>query len=562
MCGIAGSFSGFASARTTHAAAPQATAVTTQTFTAVADAYVDASRPKQNFGSNLKLRTDGSPVLRSFLRFNVTSLSGSVSKATLRVYAMASGARSQTIEAHNVADSTWGESAISNATAPAVGAVIASASKIPSGTWVTYDVTAAVRGTGLVSFALTTSASQDVPWSSKEGSNPPQLVVETGSSGTPPANTALPVITGTAQVGQTLASSDGAWSGSTPMTFPRQWRRCDANGLACGDISGATGQNYIPTTADAGLRLRVVVTATNTYGKSAATSSATGVVQPVSGGGAACGTRATPPTKYAHVIWIVMENKKYSSVIGNTNAPYINDLANSCGLATNYFAITHPSLPNYIAATSGDTWGISNDGPPSAHPLAVPSIFSQVKGAGLTWRSYQEDAPAKCNSTTDTTLFARKHDPALYYTGIQSDCASWDIPMGTTSSGAFLTDLNNGTLPAFALVTPNLCNDMHDCPVATGDAWLLGWVPKILASSSYRAGNTALVIFWDEAGGTGSNQVATIVVSPSTRVGTMSNTSFTHYSLLKTTEQLLGISTYLGHAGDSGTQSMRAGFNF
>jgi phospholipase C len=153
-----------------------------------------------------------------------------------------------------------------------------------------------------------------------------------------------------------------------------------------------------------------------------------------------------------------------------------------------------------------------------------------------------------------------KHDPAPYYTGIRTDCASWDVPMGTTTSGAFLTDLTNGTLPAFAFVTPNLCNDMHDCSIATGDSWLQSWVPKILASSAYAAGRTALFITWDEDDGSESNRVATIVVSPSTPAGTQSATSFTHYSLLRTTEQLLGVGTFLAHAGDSGTTSMRAAF--
>jgi phosphatidylinositol-3-phosphatase len=256
-----------------------------------------------------------------------------------------------------------------------------------------------------------------------------------------------------------------------------------------------------------------------------------------------------------------MENKAYSQIIGNTSAaPYENQLAAQCGLATNYHAATHPSLPNYIAATSGDYWGIGDDNPPSSHPLAVPSIYSQVKAAGRQWRDYEESAPGNCPLSSSGT-YAVKHDPAPYYTGIRTDCANWDIPMGTTSSGAFLNDLNNGTLPAFAFVTPNLCNDTHDCSIQTGDAWLQAWIPKIVASSNYKAGNTVLFLTWDEDDGSASNRVATIVVSPTTPAGTQSGTSFTHYSLLKTTEQLLGIGTFLAHAGDAGTQSMRADFH-
>jgi phosphatidylinositol-3-phosphatase len=256
-----------------------------------------------------------------------------------------------------------------------------------------------------------------------------------------------------------------------------------------------------------------------------------------------------------------MENHAYSQIIGNTAAaPYENQLAGQCGLATNYHAVTHPSLPNYIAATSGDYWGIADDNAPSSHPLSVPSIYSQVKAAGLTWRDYEESAPGNCPTASSGT-YAVKHDPAPYYTGIRSDCANWDIPMGTTSSGAFVNDLNKGTLPAFSFVTPNLCNDTHDCSIATGDAWLKGWIPKITSSSAYQSGTTVLFLTWDEDDGSSSNRVVTIVVSPTTPAGTRSATSFTHYSLLKTTEQLLGVGAYLAHAGDAGTQSMRSDFH-
>ncbi|MEO6206530.1 MAG: alkaline phosphatase family protein [Candidatus Limnocylindrales bacterium] len=133
--------------------------------------------------------------------------------------------------------------------------------------------------------------------------------------------------------------------------------------------------------------------------------------------------------------------------------------------------------------------------------------------------------------------------------------------MGTTSAGLFLDDLNNNALPAFSFVTPNLCNDTHDCPIASGDAWLRDWFAKIVASPGYLDGSTVVVLTWDEDERTEGNRIPTIVVSPSTPVGTTSATLFSHYSLLKATEELLGIETFLGHAGDPGTNSMRAAFN-
>lgn len=241
-----------------------------------------------------------------------------------------------------------------------------------------------------------------------------------------------------------------------------------------------------------------------------------------------------------------MENESYASLVGNRAAPYLARLSRECGLATNYHAVSHPSLPNYVAATSGDTWGITDDSPPAAHPIARASIFSQVAAARRTWRSYEESMPSRCDLTSSGE-YAVKHNPAAYYTGIRAACRRWDVPLGTLQR-----------LPSFAFVTPNLCHDMHDCPVSAGDAWLARFLPAILASPSYRSGSTAVFITFDE-GTDSANHVATLVVSPSTRPGTTSPQRFDHYSLLKTTEQLLGIHRYLARAREAA--SMRAAFH-
>ena len=92
-----------------------------------------------------------------------------------------------------------------------------------------------------------------------------------------------------------------------------------------------------------------------------------------------------------------MENEAYGNIIGSSSAPYLNGLAASCGLATNYAAISHPSLPNYIALTSGGTQGIADDGEPSAHRLGVASIFSQLGG---NWLALEESMPTRCDKMT------------------------------------------------------------------------------------------------------------------------------------------------------------------
>jgi phosphatidylinositol-3-phosphatase len=247
-----------------------------------------------------------------------------------------------------------------------------------------------------------------------------------------------------------------------------------------------------------------------------------------------CVGTGTHPWK---VLWIVMENKNYSDVIGSSSAPYENALAAKCGLATNYHAITHPSLPNYIAMTSGSTHGVSDDGSPSSHPLSGASVFSQGRPA----KSYEESMPSSCY-LSDSGLYRVHHNPEAYYTSVRTACKSGgDVPMGTVSSGSFHNALIAGKLPRFSLVTPNMCHDTHDCSVATGDSYLKSLVPAILAAPDYQAGRLALFLTWDENDGLSGNRVPTIVVSPHVPAGTRSGTRFTHYSLLRTAEELLGV---------------------
>lgn len=246
-----------------------------------------------------------------------------------------------------------------------------------------------------------------------------------------------------------------------------------------------------------------------------------------------------------------MENKSYSAVLGNSAAPYENALAARCGMAADYHGITHPSLPNYLAATGGSTFGVRDDAGPAAHPIGADSIFGQLARAGLSWRSYEESMPSNCELSA-ASPYAVKHNPAAYYTQIRGACTVDDVPLAGNLDGA----LAAGTLPSFAFVTPNLCNDTHDCSVSTGDRWLAAWMPRVLNSPAYRAGNTLVVLTWDEGVGS-SNHMPTIVIGPSVPAGAVSHTRLDHYALLRTTEDLLG----LGHLGAAASApSMAADF--
>lgn len=252
---------------------------------------------------------------------------------------------------------------------------------------------------------------------------------------------------------------------------------------------------------------------------------------------APCGIVATPPTAWHHVVWIVMENHSYSEVIGSSAAPYVNTLAPACGLATDYLGVAHPSLPNYIAMTSGGTQGITDDNPPSSHPLSVPSIFSQL-GLG-SWRALEESMTTTCQQTNGGQ-YAVRHDPAAYYTNISTQCAVQDVPLLP------VPDLS----APFTFITPNVCDDMHDCSVATGDSWLSTEMSRIVDTPQYLEGDTAVFITWDEDDGSAGNHVPFLVVAPSVVPGTTSGTAYDHYAMLRTTEAMLGLG-FLGTAASA-----------
>jgi phospholipase C len=234
--------------------------------------------------------------------------------------------------------------------------------------------------------------------------------------------------------------------------------------------------------------------------------------------------RVAAPRRYAHVVLVVLENHSFDQVAHSS--PYLNTLAGQCGLAANYQAITHPSLPNYLALTSGTTAGISSDC--TACTASVPSIFQQLGG---NWRTYAESLPSPGFTGSSSGDYAKKHNPAAYFPAVAAAYARNALPLRPTSIRA---------LGRFALVVPNLCNDEHDCSIDTGDRWLAVWIPRILRSPAYRSGGTALFVTYDE-GTDSDNHVYTVVVAPSVPAGTVAKASFDHYSLLRTIETMLGL---------------------
>ncbi len=148
--------------------------------------------------------------------------------------------------------------------------------------------------------------------------------------------------------------------------------------------------------------------------------------------------------------------------------------------------------------------------------------------------------------------YAPRHNPAVYFTKVAATCAQDDVPLEQLPS-----DLQSGDLAPYTFITPNLCSDEHDCQISDGDRWLARWVPRIVDSPAYRSGTTVLFITYDEDDHHEDNRVYTVVVAPSVSPGTVAGDPFTHYSLLRTQEELLGLPP-LGQA--TSAASMRAAF--
>ncbi len=239
-----------------------------------------------------------------------------------------------------------------------------------------------------------------------------------------------------------------------------------------------------------------------------------------------------------HVAWIVFENHGHDRIFSTgSSAPTLRGLARRYGIASRMHGLTHPSLPNYLAMTSGSTSGVADDGPPAAHPLPGPSLFGQLRGS---WRSLQDGMPAPC-LRRDAGDYVVRHNPAAYYLDVRAECASRSVAL--PAPGRPLS------FPAkFTFITPSRCHSMHanscagsEDPVAQGDRWLAALWPRIRASAQWRAGALAVFVTFDEDGEpfTAANRIGTVVLHPSVR-GVIRRRAFTHCHLLRAAEDLLG----------------------
>ncbi len=260
------------------------------------------------------------------------------------------------------------------------------------------------------------------------------------------------------------------------------------------------------------------------------------------GASSAGSSRPTPPVptgavpQFGHVVLVVEENSSYSQVIGSADMPYLNSLATQYGLATQYFANTHPSIGNYFMLTTGQ-FIISDDW--FTGTVGADNIVHELLAAGKTWKSYAE-------SRGDPVLYARRHDPLSYFADVVNSSTQMQ---NLTTFSQFKSDLANNTLPNFSFVVPNLVDDAHDGPLSLADLWLQTNIGPLISNATFQNDGLLIIVF-DEAAGSdsahGGGHVAAVIVSSKAKQGFQSTTLYQHQSTLRLMLEGLRITTLPG----------------
>jgi acid phosphatase len=268
--------------------------------------------------------------------------------------------------------------------------------------------------------------------------------------------------------------------------------------------------------------------------------------------GAGGGTSPTTPPSgqvtFAHVAVVVLENHSYSEVIGNSDMPYLNGLAQQYGLAAQYFANTHPSLPNYFMLTTGkqETTGDNSPG-----VITDDNVSRELTKAGKSWKCYAEGLPSVGYLGIDVYPYVQHHNPFVFFSDVQNDSsqAANIVPFTQLAS-----DLSSNSLPQYSFIVPNLLDDAHDGTLAQADQWLEANIAPLISNSAFQSSGL-LIIAFDEGDASdnanGGGQVATVIVSAQAKKNYVSQTLFQHQSLLRLTLSASGVTTFPGAAASA-----------
>lgn len=248
------------------------------------------------------------------------------------------------------------------------------------------------------------------------------------------------------------------------------------------------------------------------------------------------------------VLVFVEENHSLAQM--QKGLPYAYKLARKYGYASNYKAITHPSLPNYIAIASARTYGIRDDKNPSSHKLTGHSVFGQAIAAGKTAATYADGMTSNCKLTKGGRSYVPRHNPWAYFVEERALCKKFDLPTGKLGPA-----ITTGTLPNVGMVIPNLKHDAHDGSLRAADQWFKAWIAKIAAGPDWKSGRLAIVLTADEDDRHSNNKVLTVVIHRSQK-GRVVKTALTHYSLTRLFSEVTGTKPL--HNGRTAPSMMKA----
>lgn len=256
-------------------------------------------------------------------------------------------------------------------------------------------------------------------------------------------------------------------------------------------------------------------------------------------------TAQVPQAK--HVFLLVEENQSYSAVM-NGGMPFLDSLAQQYAVATNYYANTHPSIGNYFVLTTGQ---ILTNNDSYAGTENVDNIVRRLVAAGKTWKSYAESIPSPGYVGDNTGKYLKRHNPFAYFTDVVNNPAQRRNIVPFTQ---LATDMRNNTLPDYAFIAPNRCNDAHDCPISTADDWLKANIAPLIDSPLFQDGGL-LIITFDESFTSdrklGGGHIATVIIGPRVKRGFKSSSQYQHQSMLRLTMEALGLNSFPGMAASA-----------
>jgi phosphatidylinositol-3-phosphatase len=258
----------------------------------------------------------------------------------------------------------------------------------------------------------------------------------------------------------------------------------------------------------------------------------------------------TTMPRTSHVFIVVEENHSYSQVIGNRSMPYLNYLASKYGLATKYYANTHPSIGNYFMLTTGQII-TNNDG--FCSTLKQDNVVRHLLTAGKTWKSYAEGLPSVgyLGCSNSTTYYVKRHNPLAYFSDVANSSSE---RLNLVPFTHFATDLKNNTLPNYSFIVPNLLDDGHDGSLGTADAWLKKNIAPLFTNAAFLNGGILVIVFDESVDSDtteGGGHVAAVVIGPKVKPGYKSTTNYQHQNTLKSLMEALGVTSFPASAASA-----------